>query len=295
LFSAVRNDFDIFAGRASATLAASLAQELETAPGEGALDFATGQRPPDRARRTRRCVPPRGRGADQAVHAVMARFHDRRDAGRFLARKLLALYAGRPDVLVLALPRGGVPVGYEVARALQAPLDVFLVRKLGMPGHEEYALGAIASGGVRVLNEKAANALGIPQSVIDAVTGREERELERRSRAYRGGRAPPDVRGRTVILVDDGLATGASMQAAVQALRRRGPARIVVAVPAAPRETCKELRKSADEVICAIAPEFLRAVGYWYEDFSKTSDEEVRRLLHYAWADQGERLHADDH
>jgi predicted phosphoribosyltransferase len=223
----------------------------------------------------------------------MARFHDRRDAGRFLARKLLAFYAHRPDVIVLALPRGGVPVGYEVARALQAPLDVFLVRKLGVPGHEEYAMGAIASGGVRVLNEEAVNALGIPQLVIDAVTEREQQELERRSRAYRGERPPPDVRGRTVILVDDGLATGASMQAAVQALRRLGPARIVVAVPAAPPETCEELRKSADEVICAIAPEFFRAVGYWYEDFSQTSDEEVRRYLHYAWGDQGARVHAD--
>jgi len=225
----------------------------------------------------------------------MARFRDRRDAGRFLARKLLAFYARRPDVIVLALPRGGVPVGYEVAKALQAPLDVFLVRKLGVPGQEEYAMGAIASGGVRVLNEEAVNALGIPQPVIDAVTEREQQELERRSRAYRGERPPPDVRGRAVILVDDGLATGASMQAAVQALGRLGPARIVVAVPAAPPETCEELRKSAEEVICAISPEFFRAVGYWYEDFSQTSDEEVRRYLHYAWADQGEHLHADHH
>jgi predicted phosphoribosyltransferase len=205
----------------------------------------------------------------------MARFRDRRDAGRFLARKLLAFYARRPDVIVLALPRGGVPVGYEVAKALQAPLDVFLVRKLGVPGHE------------------AVNALGIPQPVIDAATEREQQELERRSRAYRGERPPPDVRGRTVILVDDGLATGASMQAAVQALRRLAPARIVVTVPAAPPETCEALRKSADEVICAIAPEFFRAVGYWYEDFSQTSDEEVRRYLHYAWGDQGARVHAD--
>jgi predicted phosphoribosyltransferase len=224
---------------------------------------------------------------------VMARFRDRRHAGRFLARKLLARYAGRGDVIVLALPRGGVPVGYEVARALHAPLDVFLVRKLGVPGHEEYAMGAIASGGVRVLDEETVKALGIPQRLIDAVTEREARELERGARACRGERAYPAVRGRTVILVDDGLASGASMQAAVQALRRLGPARLVVAVPAEPPEACEELRRRADEVICALAPGFVRAVGYWYEDLSRTSDEEVRRYLHYAWADRAVRLHAD--
>ena len=213
---------------------------------------------------------------------MMARFRDRRHAGRFLARKLLARYAHRRDVIVLALSRGGVPVGYEVASALQAPLDVFLVRKLGVPGHEEYAMGAIASGGVRVLDEEAVNALGIPQRLIDAVTEREARELERAGRAYRGERAFPGVRGRTVILVDDGLASGQSMQAAVQALRRLGAARIVVALPAAAPEDCEALRNSAEEVICAIAPEFLRVVGYWYEDLRHTSDEEVRRYLHYA-------------
>jgi predicted phosphoribosyltransferase len=205
-------------------------------------------------------------------------FHDRRAAGRLLAAKL-ASYAARPDVVVLALPRGGVPVGYEVAGALGAPLDVFVVRKLGLPGHEELAMGAVATPGVRVLNEVIVRALGVPDHVIEAVAAREREELTRRERAYRGDQPPLDVRGRTVILVDDGLATGATMQAAIQALRQRQPARIVVAVPTAARETCEALRRKVDDVICAITPDPFHAVGLWYEDFSETSDNEVRALL----------------
>ena len=205
-------------------------------------------------------------------------FRDRSEAGRLLAAKLAA-YANRPDVLVLALPRGGVPVAYEVARALNAPLDVFVVRKLGVPGHEELAMGAVATGGVRVLNEQVVDGLRIPDYVIDAVAAQEQQELARRERLYRGGRPPPDVRGRTVILVDDGLATGATMHAAIKALRQLQPARIVVAVPTAAPETCEALRAEVDEVICAITPEPFHAVGLWYEDFSQTTDEEVRDLL----------------
>jgi erythromycin esterase-like protein/predicted phosphoribosyltransferase len=205
-------------------------------------------------------------------------FRDRRDAGRLLAEKLAA-YASRPDVLVLALPRGGVPVAYEVGRALGAPLDVFVVRKLGVPGYEELAMGAIATGNVRVLNDRLIERLGMPDHVIDAVTARERQELARRERLYRGGRPPPDVRGRTVILIDDGLATGATMQAAIEALRQQNPARIVVAVPTAAPETCKEMKAMADDVICAITPEPFEAVGRWYQDFSQTTDEEVSALL----------------
>jgi predicted phosphoribosyltransferase len=205
-------------------------------------------------------------------------FRDRSEAGRLLAQKLLA-YANRPDVLVLALPRGGVPVAYEVARALDAPLDVFLVRKLGVPGYEELAMGAVATGGVRVLNDQIVNTLRIPSYVIDAVAAWEQQELARRERVYRGERPPPDVHGRTVILVDDGLATGATMHAAITALRQQQPARIVVAVPTAAAETCDELRTQVDDVICAITPEPFYAVGLWYEDFSQTTDEEVRELL----------------
>jgi erythromycin esterase-like protein/predicted phosphoribosyltransferase len=205
-------------------------------------------------------------------------FRDRREAGRLLAEKLAA-YANRPDVLVLALPRGGVPVAYEVARALGAPLDVFVVRKLGVPGYEELAMGAVATGGVRVLNEQLVERLGIPEQMIDAVAARERQELARRERLYRGGRPPPDVRGRTVILVDDGLATGATMHAAIQALRQQHPARIVVAVPTASPETCEEMKAKADDVICAITPEPFNAVGRWYRDFSQTTDEEVGALL----------------
>ncbi|HJZ93790.1 MAG TPA: phosphoribosyltransferase [Gemmataceae bacterium] len=205
-------------------------------------------------------------------------FEDRHDAGRQLAAKL-GRYAGRPDGIILALPRGGVPVGYEVARALGVPLDLFLVRKLGVPGREELAMGAIASGGVRVLNEDVVRELGIPQRWVDEVTADEAAELRRREAAYRDDRPAPDVRGKTVILVDDGLATGASMRAAVAALRQLGPARIVVAVPVAAAQTCKEFRSEADEVVCAETPEPFYAVGTWYEDFSQTTDDEVRDLL----------------
>src|ERR1700680_4995905 len=205
-------------------------------------------------------------------------FRDRREAGRLLAAKLSG-YANRPDLLVLALPRGGVPVAYEVARALGAPLDVFVVRKLGVPGYEELAMGAVATGGVRVLNDQLVERLGIPESLIDAVAARERQELARRERLYRGGRPPPDVRGRTVILVDDGLATGATMRAAIMALRQLQPARIVAAIPTASPETCEELRAEVDDVICAITPEPFLAVGHWYEDFSQTTDDEVRGLL----------------
>jgi erythromycin esterase-like protein/predicted phosphoribosyltransferase len=206
------------------------------------------------------------------------RFRNRNEAGRLLAEKLTA-YANRSDVLVLALPRGGVPVGYEVARRLGAPLDVFLVRKLGVPGYEELAMGAVATSEVLVLNDQIVNGLGIPSYVIDAVAAQEQQELERRERLYRGGRPPPDVRGRTLILVDDGLATGATMRAAVMALRQLQPARIVVATPTASPETCEELRSEVDEVICAITPEPFLAVGHWYEDFSQTTDDEVRDLV----------------
>ena len=209
---------------------------------------------------------------------VGKRFRDRREAGRLLAAQLGA-YAKRPDVLVLALPRGGVPVAAEVASALGAPLDVFVVRKLGVPGHEEYALGAIATGGVRVLNEEVVQALRIPDRVIDALAAREQEELARRERVYRGHRPPLDVRGRTVILVDDGLATGATMHAAIRALRQQQPARIVVAVPTASPETCAELKTEVDDIICATTPDPFYAVGLWYEDFSQTTDEEVRELL----------------
>jgi predicted phosphoribosyltransferase len=208
-------------------------------------------------------------------------YRDRREAGRYLAAKL-ADYAGRPDMLVLALPRGGVPVAYEVARALNVPLDVFLVRKLGVPGREELAMGAIASGGVRLLNEDVVRALRIPPDVIDQVTATERAELERREREYRGDRPAPDVRGKTVILIDDGLATGASMRVAVAALRQRHPARLVVAVPIAAPSTCDEFRNEVDEVICARTPDPFYAVGLWYEDFSQTTDEEVRDLLRRA-------------
>jgi predicted phosphoribosyltransferase len=210
-------------------------------------------------------------------------FQDRRDAGRQLAAAL-AEYAGRPDLLVLALPRGGLPVGYEIAQAVGAPLDVFLVRKLGVPGREELAMGAIASGGVRVINRDVVRELGIPPETIDAVAAEELRELERREQAYRDDRPAPDVRGRTVILVDDGLATGSTMRAAIEALRRRGPHRVVVAVPVGAPETCAEFRRVADDVVCARTPEPFYAVGLWYEDFSQTTDDEVRDILNRAAA-----------
>ena len=212
-------------------------------------------------------------------------FPDRAEAGRLLGVKL-SKYAGRDDVIVLGLPRGGVPVAYEVAQALRVPLDVFIVRKLGVPGFEELAVGAIASGGVRVLNEEVANALPNRDEIIEAVTQRETAELERREREYRDGRPAPELRDRTVILVDDGLATGATMRAAVKALRQRGAAKIVVAVPVGPPDTCKEFEDEADEVVCASAPEFFQAVGQYYEDFSQTSDDEVRELLAKAVEDR---------
>ncbi len=208
-------------------------------------------------------------------------FTDRFEAGRRLADELSA-YAGRSDVLVLALPRGGVPVGYEVARALHAPLDVFLVRKLGVPGQEELAMGAIATGGVRVLNDEVVRKLRLPPRVIDAVARRENAELHRREWLYRDDRPLPDVRGKIVILVDDGLATGSTMRAAVAALRQQGPARIMVAVPVGAPETCSELKAEADDVVCVAMPEPFYAVGLWYEDFSQTSDAEVRHLLERA-------------
>jgi putative phosphoribosyl transferase len=208
-------------------------------------------------------------------------YRDRRDAGKHLA-ELLSHYANRDDVLLLALPRGGVPVAYEVAKALKAPLDIFLVRKLGVPGYSELAMGAIASGGVRVLNEDVVDYLGIPPEVIDVIAANELKELERRERAYRGDRPEPDVKGKTVILVDDGLATGSTMRAAVSALRQQNPARIIVAVPVSAPQTCNEYRMGVDEIICARTPQPFLGVGQWYEDFSQTTDEEVRELLENA-------------
>ena len=211
----------------------------------------------------------------------MALFSDRRDAGRKLARKLIT-YAGRTDVIVLALPRGGVPVAFEVARALHAALDIFIVRKLGLPGHEELAIGAIASGGVRVLNHDIVQYLNIPDELIEVVAQRELQELGRREQAYRGKRPPLDVKDRTVILIDDGLATGASMRAAVAGLRTLNPAFIVVAVPTAAPETCEAMEPEVDQMICATTPEPFYGVSRWYEDFSQTTDEEVRMLLEEA-------------
>ena len=209
----------------------------------------------------------------------MRRFRNRADAGRALAAELGA-HAGRDDVLVLGLARGGVPVAAEVAQALGAPLDVFLVRKLGVPGREELAFGAIASGGARVLNRDVVATLGIDAETIEDVVARERAELERRAAAYRGTAEPPDVRGRVVILVDDGLATGASMRAAVEAVRDLGPSRVVVAVPAAAPQTCEELAPAVDEIVCLLTPEPFFAVGMWYQDFSETTDDDVRALLH---------------
>jgi putative phosphoribosyl transferase len=209
------------------------------------------------------------------------RFRDRAEAGRVLAA-YLDRYERRSDLLLLALPRGGVPVAYEVARALYAPMDVFLVRKLGVPGHEELAMGAIATGGVAVLNKGVVEELGIPDQVVSEVAAREWEELERRELAYRDGMPPPNVACRVAILVDDGLATGSTMRAAVSALRRLQPARIVVAVPVGSAETCMGLREEADEVVCARTPDPFHAVGLWYEDFRPTTDEEVRDLLKHA-------------
>ena len=216
-------------------------------------------------------------------------FADRRVAGRELGARL-RVYAGRPDVLVLALPRGGVPVAFEVARELQAPLDLFLVRKLGVPGRSELAMGAIASKGVRVVNQQVVSALRIPEEVIESVAAGEQTELARREQLYRGDRSAPDVSALTVILVDDGLATGSTMRAAVEALRQEDAARIVVAVPIGAPETCREMNQIADEVVCVYAPEPLYSVGFWYDDFSQTTDDEVRELLARARAPQQPRV-----
>lgn len=206
------------------------------------------------------------------------RFLDRRDAGRQLAR-LLGSYTDDPSLLVLALPRGGVPVAYEIARALQALLDVFVVRKLGVPGHRELAMGAIASGGVRVLNHDVIDALNLAPAAVESVADRELVELERQELAYRGSRPPPQFSGRTIIVADDGLATGSTMRAAVAALRQSKPAQIVVAAPVAAAETVRRLQEDADSVVCLSAPSDFYAVSMWYEDFSQTSDDEVRSLL----------------
>src|SRR5438034_4775586 len=215
-------------------------------------------------------------------------FPNRTAAGRLLAEKLVN-YAGRDDVIVLGLPRGGVPVAFEVAQRLGAPLDVFIVRKLGVPGFEELAAGAIASGGVRVLNQDVVRAIPHAEEAIEAVTARETAELERREQIYREGRPPPELRGRIVILVDDGVATGATMRAAVKALRQSGAARVVVAVPVGPPDTCLEIEQLADQTICLSKPPFFQAVGQYYEDFSQTSDADVRELLSQAAQDMSER------
>jgi putative phosphoribosyl transferase len=215
-------------------------------------------------------------------------FRDRTDAWKYLATKLLS-YKDRQDVLVLALPRGGVPVAFEVAQVLRVPLDIFLVRKLGVPGHEELAMGAISTCGVRVLNEDTVDYLNIPEHIIDSIAAEELKELKRRERAYRGNRPEPDVKGKTVILIDDGLATGSTIRAAAQALRQQQPARIIVAVPVSAPETCDEYRIGVDEIICAVTPEPFVGVGMWYLDFSQTTDEEVRDLLERARGEKREK------
>jgi putative phosphoribosyl transferase len=207
------------------------------------------------------------------------RFRDRAEAGRLLAERLQQ-YGARDDVVVLALPRGGVPVAYEVAQALGAPLGVFVVRKVGVPGHEELAMGAIASGGVLLLNDRLVRALGISPEELERAVAAEARELERRQAAYGG--EPPDLAGKTVILVDDGLATGATMRAAALAVRRLNPARVVVAVPVAAEETCKQFENVVDEIVCHVTPRPFQAVGLWYDDFTQTTDDEVRTLLEEA-------------
>ena len=219
-------------------------------------------------------------------NAMMQRFRNRADAGSLLASQLTH-FADRPNVRILALPRGGVPVAFEIAQALKLPLDVFVVRKLGVPGQEELAMGAVASGNVRIVQPHVVQSLRIPQSVIEAVTAEEIRELARRERAFRGDRPSLDVRGHTIILVDDGLATGSTMRAAVAALRLERPERIIVAVPVAASETCQQLRNEVDEIICLKTPTEFQAVGLWYEHFPQLTDEEVRTLLSKAdesWA-----------
>ena len=212
-----------------------------------------------------------------------ALFHNRSEAGRFLAARL-GHFANHPDVVVLALPRGGVPVGFEVAKALHAPMDVFVVRKLGVPGHEELAMGAIASGGARVLNQHVVETLGIPESLIEMVAEKEQGELERQEREYRDERLPIDVTARKIVLVDDGLATGSSMRVALAALEKKRPERIVVAVPVAAVATCVEFESEVDQLVCGVTPDPFWAVGQWYADFSPTTDDEVRHLLRQASA-----------
>lgn len=207
------------------------------------------------------------------------RFQDRAEAGQFLAQELSELY-NTPDLIVLALPRGGVPVGFEIARALHAPLEVFVVRKLGVPGQEELAMGAVASGGVRVLNPEVVSALGrFAREAIERAMAKESAELQRREEQYRGARAFPELKGKTVILVDDGLATGATMRAAARAVRARQPARLIIAVPVAPESSCEEMRLEADEVVCALTPELFFGVGQFYQNFHQTTDDEVREFL----------------
>jgi putative phosphoribosyl transferase len=218
-------------------------------------------------------------GGDRIQPMRDTRYRDRHEAGQLLGRELARRLGSRDDLIVLALPRGGVPVGSEVARALNAPLDVFIVRKLGVPGHEELAMGAIASGGVRVINRDVLGWLPLPQKTIDLVAEREQQELERREREYRGSRPPLDVRNKTVIVVDDGLATGSSMRAAVEALRKMLPRAILVAVPVAAPQTCDEFRNEGIDIVCLRTPEPFEAVGLWYDDFSQTTDEEVHELL----------------
>lgn len=216
--------------------------------------------------------------SQQRIHR---RFRDRIDAGRHLAARL-APYAGRDDVTVLALPRGGVPVGYEVARALHAPLDVFIVRKLGVPGHEEYAMGAVASGGTRILNDEVVRYLRIGADAVERASRRARAEIDRRERAYRGDHGPAPVQGRTVIVVDDGIATGATIRVASRALRERRPEQIVIATPVASPDTLALLRREVDDVVCVSTPDPLHSVGLWYVDFAQTSDEEVVHLLQRA-------------
>lgn len=206
------------------------------------------------------------------------KFEDRTHAGRRLAEDLQE-FAGRDDVIVLGLPRGGVPVAFEVARSLDAPLDVFVIRKLGVPGHEELAMGAVASGGIRFVDEPLTTELGISEDAIARTAAEEQEELQRRERTYRGSRAEPKVEGRTVLLIDDGLATGSSMQAATLALGAQEPAELIIAVPVGARSVCDAFRDTVDAVICSMTPEPFRAVGEWYEDFSQVTDEEVRELL----------------
>lgn len=220
--------------------------------------------------------------AEERIECMPHKFVDRTEAGRELATVLAPRYAGRSDVVVLGLPRGGVPVAYELAVALEAPLDVFVVRKLGLPGHEEFGIGAVATGGVRVVDESVLRAYGVDAETLDAITQRERLELDRRERLYRGDRPPPALRGRTVILVDDGLATGSTMRAAVAALRVEGPCAIVIAAPVGAGETCVSMAPLVDDIVCLETPEPFYAVGLWYENFDQTEDEEVHDLLERA-------------